>query len=78
MYIPSTSPTPEQLEQPRARLSELMHDLTVELMHRQADLLRATDAKEFAAAVFRTADKLAAASAEWASMASTIRESWIN
>ena len=76
MPIPSTPPTPEQLEQPRARLSELMHNLTVELMRRQADLLRAADSSEFAAAILRTADKLAEASVLWAAMSSTIRESW--
>jgi hypothetical protein len=76
MPIPTELPTPEQLELPRAWLSELMHELTVELMHRQADLLRAVDTREFAAAVLRTADRLAEASARWGEMSSTIRESW--
>jgi len=76
MPIPTEVPTPQELELPRARLSGLMHDLTVDLMHHQADLLRAQDASEFAATVFRTADRLAEANARWAAMSSTIRESW--
>ena len=46
MAIARAPPTPEGLEQSRARLSELMHKLTVDLMHLQADLLRAADTSE--------------------------------
>ena len=74
--FPTMLPSPKQLELPRAQLSGIMHDLTIELTHCQGDLLRANNATEFAAAVLRTAEKLAEASAGWAAMSSTIRESW--
>jgi hypothetical protein len=76
MSIPTEVPTPQELELPRTRLSGLIHDLTVDLMHHQADLLRAYDAAEFATTILRTADRLAEANERWAAMSSTIRESW--
>ena len=76
MPIPTEVPTPQELELPRMRLSRLMHDLTVDLMHYQEDLLRAQDASEFASTILRTADSLAEANACWTAMSTTIRESW--
>jgi hypothetical protein len=74
--FPSRMPTPQQLDLPRAELSLLLHELVTELIQYQSDLMMAQSAPEFAAAVRKTTDKLAEASAGWTQMSTIIREEW--
>jgi hypothetical protein len=76
LSFPSSLPTPQQLELPTARISGLLHDLNVELLKAQSGLLAANNAREFAAVVRMTTDKLSEASAAWTAMSETIRTSW--
>jgi hypothetical protein len=69
-------PTPQQLELPRLRLAGLAHELTIDLAQCQEALMNSESAATLAAAIRRTADKLAEASAGWASISSTIPETW--
>jgi hypothetical protein len=74
--IPSKVPPPEQFERLRVELLLLMNILACELLEHQQALDRSVSAREFAATVQETAQKLAEASAGWSTMANTIREHW--
>jgi hypothetical protein len=74
--FPDRPLSPAQQALPSAQLCALAHDLIVALTVCQLTLQKASDAPHFAAEVWRMAAKLDEASAEWASMADTIRESW--
>jgi hypothetical protein len=74
--FPSSLPAPHQLDLPRLRLIELTNALAAELLGHCGELMKASNAPEFAAVVRKTAEHLAQASAGWAAMSSTIRECW--
>ena len=76
LNFPNKLPTPGQLELPRAQLIVLLHDLTAALTRCQLDLMEASNAPEFAAAVRKTAEKVGEASAGWNALCDTIRNSW--
>ncbi len=63
-------------ELPSARLCGLANELIAAVTDCQLALMQASDAQQLAAAVWKMATKLDEASAEWASMADTIRENW--
>lgn len=74
--FPTALPTPHELDLPRLRLIELTNSLAAQLLGDCNELMKATNAPEFAAVLRKTSNRLAAASAGWAEMSSTIRESW--
>jgi hypothetical protein len=74
--FPGKLPTLDQLELPRAQLCLLLSELAKEITKSQLALMASGNAVEFAAAVRKTADKLAVASTGWAEMSVTIRKSW--
>ncbi|HWG76679.1 MAG TPA: hypothetical protein VN660_07770 [Steroidobacteraceae bacterium] len=74
--FPGALPAPHQLDLPRLRLIELTNSLAAELLGHCNELMKASNAPEFAAVVRKTADHLAEASAGWAAMSSTIRDCW--
>jgi hypothetical protein len=74
--FPSALPAPHQLDLPRLRLIELTNSLAAELLGDCNELMKASNAPEFAAVLRKSGDRLAAASAGWAAMSSTIQESW--
>ena len=75
--FPSTRPaTLSQLEIPRAQLCGLLTRLANEALQQAEELMKAASAAEFAAVVHETANKVSEASAGWASVSETIRESW--
>jgi hypothetical protein len=76
LNFPSKLPTPQQLVLPRAQLSELLLELTKEIMQCQEELLKADNAPEFAAAVRKTAEKVGEASAGWSALCDIVRDSW--
>jgi hypothetical protein len=59
-------------EAERALLTRLLHDLHADLASSEMELMLAPSGAEFAAAIRRTADKLAEASAGWAAMSNTV------
>jgi hypothetical protein len=74
--FPTHLPTPSQLELPQAQLAGLAQDVATDMMECASRLITATSAAEFATAVHATAAELAEASANWAELSRTIRESW--
>jgi hypothetical protein len=76
VQFPTSLPAPHQLDLPRLRLIELTNSLAAELLAYCNELMNAKNAPEFAAVVRQTEAKLAEASAGWAAMSSTIRQSW--
>ena len=74
--FPSALPAPHQLDLPRLRLIELTNSLAAELLAHCSELMKASNAPEFASVVRKTAEHLAEASAGWTAMSSTIRECW--
>jgi hypothetical protein len=74
--LPTKLPTLSQLELPQAQLVGLAHDLATYMLDCTNRLMAAKNAAEFGTAVHGTADKLAEASAGWAELSRTIRESW--
>jgi hypothetical protein len=76
VQFPSKLPTPQQLELPRAHLSSLAQELAADLMQSQMELVQAKNPSQFAAAIRKTADKLAESAAAWTKLKEIIRESW--
>jgi hypothetical protein len=76
VQFPSKLPTPQQLELPRANLCSLAQELAADLTRSQMDLMQAKNPGEFAAAIRKTADKLAESAAAWTKLKAIIRESW--
>jgi hypothetical protein len=76
VQFPSKLPTPQQLELPRAHLCSVAQELAAELTRSQMDLVQAKNPSEFAAAIRKTADKLAESAAAWTKLKRIIRESW--
>ncbi len=76
VQFPTSLPSPEQLDLPRLKLIELTNKLAAELLGHCNELMKATNAPEFAAVVRKTAVQLAEASAGWAAMSGAIRDSW--
>ena len=74
--FPEKTATTAPQELPSAQLCGLAHELIVAVTGCQLALMQASDAQQLAAAVWKMAAKLDEASAEWASMADTIREDW--
>ena len=67
---------PEQLAVSRAHLTLLMHELAIELLERHEELFKARTPTELASTVRKISGQLSAASAGWAGLSETIRESW--
>lgn len=76
VQFPSSLPAPHQLDLPRVKLMELTNNLAADLLGFCNELMKAQNAPQFAAVVRKTEAKLADASAGWAAMSRTIRESW--
>jgi hypothetical protein len=74
--FPSAMPAPHQLDLPRLRLIELTNSLAAQLLGHCNELMKASNAPEFAAVVRKTAEHLAEASTGWSAMSDTIRECW--
>jgi hypothetical protein len=74
--FPSKLPGPQHLELPRAQLCGLLQELANDVLGHANELRQANNASELAAAVRKTAGKLAEASAGWAAMSNNIREFW--
>jgi len=74
--FPSKLPAPHQLELPRAQLCGVLQELANDMLGQANELMHANNASELAAAVRKTAGKVAEASAGWAEMSTKIRELW--
>jgi len=75
--LPSTMPaSTAELDPARAKLRQLLSDLTRLLMKREFELLHAQEAIEFASTVRTIAGELGAAAATWARISDSIRSNW--
>lgn len=74
--LPTKLPAPDTLELPRAQLAGLLKDLAGLLTARSLELMEAENAPQFAAVVRELEKDTAEASAGWAALSKTIRESW--
>ena len=74
--FPRRVPASHQLELPRAQLTNLLSELSAELMQRQLELIKASNAEEFAMAVHKASAKLNEVGAAWADLSDTIRDGW--
>lgn len=74
--FPTSIPSAERLELPRAQLVGLLHALSETLLQNANDLMAAENAPELGAVVHRAAAALDEAARGWASLSATVRDSW--
>jgi hypothetical protein len=74
--FPTKLPDPNQVELLGLQLSGILMELARDLQSQALELIRASDAGEFATVVRKTADTVAGASAGWVALSNKIKESW--
>ena len=71
--FPTHTPGPSQLDQPRAKLTELAHNLSMTLLTSTAAIARADTAEDLAAAIAEIHKHLSAAQTGWAGLVDATR-----